>query len=290
MTVIAIPAAGAMGAGLGRVLVAHGATVLTLAHGRSSATLARAADAGMQPADLAQIAAADLILSVAPPAIAQPLAQDIAAALPSGHRPIYADLNAISPGRVDQIARIVTAAGADFVDGGIIGFPPRPDGARLPLIYLSGPAEAAAAALLTRHGLTVQVIGGGIGAASALKMCYGAMTKGLTGLTAAMLLAAERAGIAPALHAELSRSQPALLTRAASALPDMYPKAYRWVDEMDQIAAFLGPDRPEAQIWQGLAGLYQALADDPTDEDSQIAALERFLSLGDTADGNSRGS
>lgn len=289
MTVIALPAAGAMGAGLGRVLAANGATVLTLTEGRSAATQARAAEAGMQPADLAQIAAADLILSVAPPAIAQPLAQQIAAALPPGHRPIYADLNAISPARVTEIGQIVTAAGAGFADGGIIGFPPNQDASRLPLIYLSGPADEAAA-IMTRHGLQVQVIDGGIGAASALKMCYGAMTKGLTGLTAAMLMAAERAGIGDALHAELSRSQPALLSRAAGALPDMYPKAYRWVDEMDQIAAFLGPDRPEAQIWQGLAGLYQALADDRAGAGTRIGALDVFLSRGDGKGSNSRGS
>ena len=73
----------------------------------------------MQPADLAQIAAADLILSVAPPTIAQPLAEDIAATLLSGHRPIYADLNTISPGRATDIGEIITAAGVAFVDGGI---------------------------------------------------------------------------------------------------------------------------------------------------------------------------
>ena len=121
-------------------------------------------------------------------------------------------------------------------------------------------------------------------------MCYSAMTKGLTGLTAAMLLAAERAGIGAALHTELPRSQPALLTRATDVLPDMYPKAYRWVDEMNQIAAFLGPDRPENQIWQGLAGLYQALADDRAGAESEIAALDSFLSRGDAKGDNSRRS
>ena len=177
---------------------------------------------------------------------------------------------------MQQIGALMADAGTDFIDGGIIGAPPREDGGQMPLIHLSGPA-AQAGALMTRHGLQVQVMDAPVGAASALKMCYGAMAKGLTGLTAAMLLAAERHGIGAALHAELSRSQPQLLTRAERLLPDMYPKAWRWVDEMRQIADFLGPDRPEAEIWQGLAAFYQALADDRDGDADQIAALGRFL-------------
>lgn len=276
MTTIALPAAGAMGAGLGRILTAHGATVLTLTEGRSGATRRRAAEAGMTPATPADLAGADLILSVVPPAIAQETAAQLMAALPPGHRPIYADLNAISPARATEIAERVTAAGAQFIDGGIIGMPPKPDGANAPLIYLSGEATDAAE-IMARHGLRIELMPGGIGAASALKMCYGAMTKGMTGLMAAMFLAAERAGVGETLHAELSRSQPQLLSRARGALPDMYPKAYRWVNEMEQIADFLGPERPESQIWQGLAGLYQRLADDRDRDGAQAALLQDFL-------------
>lgn len=275
MTVIALPAAGDMGAGLGRVLVANGATVLTRIQGRSAATVARADQAGMRPAEFQDIARADLILSVVPPAIAVETAEKIVAALTSDHRPIYVDLNAISPARTAEIATIVAPV-AEFVDGGIVGGPPRLGITGLPVIYLSGPAERAAH-LLGAHGLSVRPIEGGIGAASALKLSYAGITKGLTGLTAAMLLAAERAGIGDALHAEMSNSLPQLLARAEKMLPDMYPKAYRWVDEMDQIATFLGDDRPEAEIWRGLAALYQSLAEDRAGSGDQIAALDQFL-------------
>ncbi|WP_299843023.1 NAD(P)-dependent oxidoreductase [uncultured Paracoccus sp.] len=279
MTLIALPAAGAMGAGLARILTAEGATVLTRTEGRSAATRQRAADAGMTEATLAEMAAAELILSVVPPAIARETAEALMEVLPPGHRPIYADLNAISPARMAEIAGLVEGAGARIVDGGIIGMPPAADGAKPPLIYLSGEADDAAA-IMSRYGLPVQVMSGGIGEASALKMCYGSMTKGLTGLMAAMFLAAERAGIGAALHAELSRSQPQLLKRAEGALPDMVPKAYRWVNEMEQIVDFLGPDRPESQVWQGLAGLYQMIADDRQGEAEQIARLQAFLDRG----------
>ena len=72
--------------------------------------------------------------------------------------------------------------------------------------------------------------------------------KGMTLLAAAMLLGATRAGAADALRAELSESRPALLDRYARSIPDMYPKAYRWAPEMEEIAEFLGDD-PAARLF-----------------------------------------
>jgi hypothetical protein len=39
----------------------------------------------------------------------------------------------------------------------------------------------------------------------------------------------------------------------------MYPKAYRWVGEMREIAAFLGR-HPGAQAFRGIADLYERVA------------------------------
>ena len=45
-------------------------------------------------------------------------------------------------------------------------------------------------------------------------------------------------------------------------MPDMLPKAYRWVAEMREIAAFLGPDDPAALMFEGAARIYERLAAD----------------------------
>jgi Domain of unknown function (DUF1932) len=79
------------------------------------------------------------------------------------------------------------------------------------------------------YELTTRTIASQIGAASALKMSYAGITKGLAAIAAATVLAATRAGAAPALREELEASQPQLLQRFTKTLPDMYPKAYRWV-------------------------------------------------------------
>jgi L-threonate 2-dehydrogenase len=85
--------------------------------------------------------------------------------------------------------------------------------------------EPASRALVVRaHGLDIRIVGGGMGAASALKMSYAGITKGLTALGAAMMLGATRAGVAEALHAELAASQPALL-------PWLYPANSQHVPE-----------------------------------------------------------
>ena len=100
------------------------------------------------------------------------------------------------------------------------------------------------------------------GAASSLKLVYAMCTKGVTALAAAMFLGAERNGAGEALRAELARSQPELVERFAKAMPDMLPKAYRWVAEMREIATFLGPDDPAAMMFEGAARVYERLAAD----------------------------
>src|SRR3954451_12161861 len=105
----------------------------------------------------------------------------------------------------------------------------------------------AAAPRARAHGLDIRIVGGGMGAASALKMSYAGITKGLTALGAAMMLGAARAGVAEALYAELAASQPALLAWFTRQIPGMYQKAYRWVAEMEEIAEFLEADAAAAE-------------------------------------------
>ena len=81
---------------------------------------------------------ADYFLSILPPDQAEGLASRLAPALQSlGRKPVYVDCNAVSPQTAERIAAIVEPTGAAFVDGGIIGGPPRGDYS--PAIYASGP-------------------------------------------------------------------------------------------------------------------------------------------------------
>ncbi len=275
--VVSIMAQGGMGAATAARLTQNGVEVRTITAGRSAASAERAAKAGMRSVSEDEFVQADFILSIVPPAEAIPLAKRLAPALMRLNRkPIYVDLNAISPDTAMMVEMIVAPSRCHFVDGGIIGQPPRPDGYS-PVYYVSGP-EAEKVAVLRDFGLKIGVLEGPVGAASALKMSYAGITKGLIGLATSMILAAHRAGIADALYAELGASQQTQLAAFRRSVPDMFGKAGRWVAEMEEISSFAGGDgRAEGDIYGALARLYARLGKDFEGSQSEIGILRAFF-------------
>jgi 3-hydroxyisobutyrate dehydrogenase-like beta-hydroxyacid dehydrogenase len=272
-----------MGAAIGARLVENGVTGLTSLEGRSAASAQRAKEAGLRSASESEIANADIILSIVPPGDALALAERLAPALNSAARkPLYADCNAVSPQTVEKIAAVVTATGARFADGGIVGGPPK-KGQRGPRLYVSG-ADAKPLAALAQHGLDMRVMEAPVGAASALKMVYGGLNKGFVALGTMMALAAHRAGVGEDFHKELQASQGPLLEQLSRGVPDMFSKAYRWVAEMEEIADFTG--RPaEAKTYGGFAQLYTRLARDFEGAKEEIGALAAFYGKSTNGEG-----
>ena len=281
MAVFGVIAQGMMGAGVGRRLHESGAEVRTLLTGRSQASAERAKAAGMTAAadERELLAGADFFLSILPPGEAEPLARRLAPTVAAlDKKPVYIDCNAVSPQTALQIGENIAPTGADFVDAGIIGGPPRPGYS--PTIYASGPT-AGQTAVLRDWGIDWRVIDGPVGAASALKMSYAGITKGTTAIASAMLLGAARFGCGEALIAELSESQPEMLARMGSGIPRMYDKAYRWVAEMEEISDFLEQNPPSRDIYAAVARLYNYLATAYDEKvpgpDNAVKALDRVL-------------
>jgi 3-hydroxyisobutyrate dehydrogenase-like beta-hydroxyacid dehydrogenase len=274
--VVAIVAAGNMGAGIARRLGEHGLKTLTLLTGRSAATRERAAAAGMTAVSADALMEADLLLSVLPPASALAFAEQTAFALKSARRkPVFVDCNAVSPATVRHIHAVISATGAEFVDAGIIGFPPEPGGTD-PRIYACGePAEKVAA--LSAFGLDVRVLNGQIGAASALKMAFAGISKGTIAVLSAMILAAERAGASDALREELFESERSLMKTMSTRLPRALPKAWRWVAEMQEIAEFAREDRAAHDIWTSISAFYGRIAGDLAGDRKESDVLVRFF-------------
>ena len=273
--VVAVIAPGMMGSGVGGRLAQNGIEVRTSLAGRSEVSAARAKAACMIDVPDTQIAAADIILSIVPPGDALGLAERLAPSLRAAQRkPVYVDCNALNPGTVLRIARVIEESGVAFVDGGIIGGPPAP-GSKGTRIYLSG-AAAPQVAVLEQYGLEMPIQPGPIGAASAMKMSYAGITKGFTALGAAMMLAATRAGTAEDLKQELRTSQPALFGWLTRQMPRMYSKAYRWVAEMEEISEFVGGDPAGRQFYEAAARLYERIAADYEGDKHETAALDAF--------------
>ena len=276
MQIVAILAQGEMGAGIAKRIASRGARVLTVLDGRSDASRRRAAEAGMEDSSWDALAQADLFLSILPPAQALALATQATGNWKGAERaPTYVDCNAVSPATVVQIEAAVAANGGKFVDAGIIGGPPRP-GAEGPTLYASGP-HASALASLRGLGLDIKILEGPIGAASALKMSYAGITKGMTAIGAIMALAAIRAGAGDDLKRELANSQPALSAWLNRQCKGMIPKSYRWVAEMEEIAAFQGDDATGGEIYRAIARFYERIAADEPGAKSETDQLRQWI-------------
>ena len=277
MTTIGILHPGDMGSVVGACAVAAGARVLWASEGRSAGSRERAAAAGLEDARTvaAVVAAGDVIVSVCPPHAAIDVARDVAGRRFAG---LFVDANAVAPGTAREIGAIVEAGGATFVDGGLIGPPPRNAGSTR--LYLSGREAKRAAALFESSALEAIAIGDGPGAASALKMTYAAYTKGSSALLMAIRALAASEGVDDALLAEWRRSQPELPKRSEAAARDNARKAWRFVGEMEEIAATFtaaglpgGFHEAAAVIYARLAGYKDAAA--PPSMADLVAPLTR---------------
>ncbi|MBV9412597.1 MAG: DUF1932 domain-containing protein [Acidimicrobiia bacterium] len=227
---------GAMGAAVGAALRSEGVDVLWVGEGRSKETRARAEGAGLRDMGTVGglVAESEIVVSICPPHAAVEVAEAVAI---SGFSGTYVDANAVAPATVHRIASIVSGAGATFVDGDIIGGPPRPGGPTR--LYLSGDAASWVADVLTGPGLEAVILGGELTAASALKMLYASWTKGTAALLLAIRAAARELGLEEALLAEWDRTQPGLQARSEGAVGSV-PKAWRFIGEMHEIASTFG--------------------------------------------------
>jgi 3-hydroxyisobutyrate dehydrogenase-like beta-hydroxyacid dehydrogenase len=222
-----------MGASIGAAARCH-TEVLWASRGRSDATRRRALESGLVDAgDLDSILQQSaVVMAVCPPHAALELARQVAGA---GFRGLYVDANAVSPETATTIARTVEDAGARFVDGAIIGPPAHRAGTTR--LFLAGDEAERVARLFAGSPLEAIALAAPPPAASALKIAYAAYTKGTTALLLAIRALARRHGVEGALLEEWHTSQPELVRRSETGALRAAPKAWRFVAEMDEIAA-----------------------------------------------------
>ena len=259
---IAVLSPGNMGAAVGRALRESGYDVVTNLDGRSERTRALAEEAGFRAVSGMDgiVEEADLVMSILVPSEAVSVAREAAASMSrTGARPAFADCNAVSPDTARELGEIIEAAGGRYIDAGIIGGPP--GSASPPRFYASGPHEAVLGEL-DGKGILVPLLGGEVGRASGIKMCYASMTKGASALETAALVAAYRLGLSSELESELASSRAAALAQMQS-LIGLPGKAFRWIGEMEEIAATFESVGVTGHFHQGAAEIFRMVADSP---------------------------
>lgn len=156
------------------------------------------ADAG------AALERASLVLCLVTADQALPAARDYAPLLRPGA--IWCDMNSVAPDTKRAAAKAVEAAGAQYVDVAVLA-PVEPARLAVPLLLAGSAAPDAEAALRAAGFTNVRVVGDEVGRASAIKMIRSVMVKGIEALTAEMMLAAEKAGVADEVLASLDASE-----------------------------------------------------------------------------------
>ncbi|KAG6009508.1 hypothetical protein E4U21_002144 [Claviceps maximensis] len=323
-TTVGILSMGDMGAGIAKLLVARGFTVVTNSQGRRRVSSlgqdtidrAKAANVEIVSSDLHLVKQCQVILSVVPPLGARPTAQRIADALSgeggtvSEHDPIFfVDLNATSPSSARSMANMFEKARVPvrFLDGCILGRPPRRrDEAaaapfttdwvsesntdaewRRPSIPVSGPHRLSSS-LPDGHRLAevlnMRNISDAVGAASGLKMCFSAISKGFTALATQSFATALRLGVADELRREMGQMLPVHLATAERSVPDMPPKAYRWVGEFEEIADTMAEEGGWTRdLFRGIADVYRSVAQNDVLGREKIGKRRRGLTMEDVA-------
>jgi hypothetical protein len=202
--------------------------VLWAGERRSEETAERASQGGFRDVGSldALVAESDVILSICPPGIAEDVARAVADASFAG---LFVEANAIAPARTERIA---ADTGLRLIDGGIVAR----SGVHLYLSGVAGDVETVAE-LFDGSDVDAIPLPGGVGAASALKLAFGGWNKIGVMLAAQAYAIAGAHGVAEALAEE---------GVPADGIPRAGPKAWRWQDEMQEIArtcALLGlPD------------------------------------------------
>ena len=261
---------GEMGAAVGGCLVSVGHEVLWDPAGRSRATTGRALAAELTGVAFGRLVAkSSVILSICPPHAALDVARQVAAA---GYTGCYVDANAISVATAEQVAGIVTAAGAAYVDGGIIGQPPEVAGHTR--LYLSGPRADEVRVLFNRSRLDARVAEGPPYAASTVKMAYAAWTKGSSALLLAARALARAGGVERTLLAEWSLSQKALGQQSEGAAGAAAAKGWRWIAEMEEIAASMAAAGLPSGFHEAAADIYDRASRAETPATRRPAATE----------------
>lgn len=257
MTTLGIVSPGAMGSALGRAWASGGARVVATTAGRSERTRRLAHGLELLPGLDQVVAAADVVVSICPPGEAGPcLFSILEAASATGSHPLVAELNAIAPPAVAELAVLASSAGLDLVDGAISGGPPVPHGDTT--LYLAG--ERAGELDLPAPGLGTRVVGESVGVASAVKMCTASVYKGTTAVWSQALETAARHGVLDVVLDDLATAYPDEVARAARRIAVAVSKSGRFADEMEQIAATQSAAGVSGELFAGMAAVYRRLS------------------------------
>jgi 3-hydroxyisobutyrate dehydrogenase-like beta-hydroxyacid dehydrogenase len=286
---IGIMSIGEMGFHWAKLLKSHDVEVLTYDKDRGEVSRKRGQNAGVESlssmTDL--VNQADLIVSIVVPSAAIDVAKKVAEAAKTAGRKdlVFLDANAISPMTAEEIGKSLQPAGVSFIDGCIIGSAAKMG--KGTIVYVSG-REANRMQVLERFNIPVKILGASTSQASAFKVVYAGLTKGLQGLFCELLMGARRFGLLQEIRAQYDESFPGLLDKVSSSIVGLKIHAGRRAEEMDELKrtfnyfgmrSFMAP--AAQQVLEAIAALPRREASASGAREGDLSdTLERFYEMG----------
>ncbi len=175
---------------------------------RQAEPLAHAAAAGVVACDSAAALCEQATLLISAVTASNTLAVAEAVALHIRPGSVFLDLNSASPGTKQKAAALIDAAGAHYVEAGVMTSVP-PYGIRVPML-LGGAQAAGLQPVLAALGMDAKVASEQLGIASATKMCRSVMIKGLEALVIESYTTARHYGVEDAMIATLQETFPGI--------------------------------------------------------------------------------
>jgi 3-hydroxyisobutyrate dehydrogenase-like beta-hydroxyacid dehydrogenase len=154
-------------------------------------------------------------------------------------RHIYADLNSVSPGLKQSIARIIEASGARFAEIAMMA-PVPPYGHKVPMLA-GGAGADCFVAKLAPFGISAEIVSREVGTAAATKMFRSIIVKGMEALITECVLGASRYHADERVFASLSESYPGINWKelADYMVGRVVVHGERRAREMEEVAATL---------------------------------------------------
>jgi 3-hydroxyisobutyrate dehydrogenase-like beta-hydroxyacid dehydrogenase len=281
---IGIMSIGEMGFHWAKLLKSHGVEVLTYDKDRGEVSRKRAENSGVKsvPSMAALVREAELIVSIVVPSAAKRVAAKVAKAVQKAGRKdlLYLDANAISPMTADDIAKTLMPAGVNFVDGCIIGAAARVG--KETIVYVSGP-DAARLRDLEAFNIPIRVLGPSTNQASAFKVVYAGLTKGLQGLFCELLMGARSFGLLNDIRAQYEESFPGLLDKVSSSIVGLRIHASRRAEEMDELKRTFDHHGMKSYMAPAVQKVLEAVAalnlEQPSDDGARSGDLVETLEL-----------
>ncbi|MDN5423397.1 MAG: DUF1932 domain-containing protein, partial [Chryseobacterium sp.] len=283
--VIAVLFPGDMGTQITKALINHNFKVITAGEGRSARTLDNIRNSGITDTQSLQntVEQADVILSLTSPEGSLKMAETVISCLKTtSNRPLYVDLNSNTPVLASSIEQLFLSVDVPFVNGAVMGASKDvPDHA---VLVVSGIYRSIFIKLFAPV-FKIKDAGEKTEAASAYKLLFSMVNKGMNALFFETMTAAAHFGILDELNESLQEFLPGTYQDLMKTTPTYPQHILRRIDEMKGLADMLKSENLPHIIASGTAEtferVYRSGIFENENPEGVIETLQNFNKLSD---------